>query len=209
MNPTNVTAYTRQWNLNMQHTFGGDFVVEVAYTGQPRRKRAQAVQCQSATRGHRAASPSVCRIPAFASRILTSDDTGPRWIRGAVAACWTSATRGSVLHRQLPDLRQQGQWVRRGGGQRHRVCVGSRSRLGATRGITSAIAARSASVTSCRSATGKRWLADGGALAYVLGNWQVAGVVPCQQRPALHGVGERDADAGQLRPQPGQFRARS
>ena len=33
MNPNNVSAYARQWNVNLQRTFGRDYIVEIAYTG--------------------------------------------------------------------------------------------------------------------------------------------------------------------------------
>ena len=75
MNPNNVTAYTKQWNVNLQRTFGRDYVVEIAYTGSRvsnEHKRFNLNQPREGT------TPQADRLPypVFAPRILTSDDTG-------------------------------------------------------------------------------------------------------------------------------------
>src|SRR4029079_9196315 len=75
MNPDNRTAYTFQWNGNVQHTFANSYLFEVAYTGSHsynEHKRFNVNQAQPGT------TPIVTRVPypAFQSAILYSSDGG-------------------------------------------------------------------------------------------------------------------------------------
>ena len=75
MNPDNVSAYSVQWNVNVQRTFGRKYLVEVAYTGSQSRQRAQALQLNQPREG-------TAPIRRSASRIRSSR---PRFSRRAIA----------------------------------------------------------------------------------------------------------------------------
>jgi hypothetical protein len=174
MNPSNVTAYTRQWNVNVQRTLGSDLVAEIAYTGSRVRsehKRYNANQPREGT------APLAERLPypAFASRILTSDDTGHGRFEGLSLRLDKHYAAGLFFtgSYQISDNKDNGSgeveandtalawdhdadWGYSRYHHRHRgtISFGYELPFG----------------------EGKRWLAEGGPLAYVLGNWQVSGV---------------------------------
>ena len=75
MDPENRTAYTFQWNANVQRTLGRNYLVEVAYTGSRSynvHKRYNINQARPGT------TPIETRVPypAFQSAILYSSDGG-------------------------------------------------------------------------------------------------------------------------------------
>lgn len=174
MNPSNVTAYTRQWNLNVQRTLGRDFVVEVAYTGSRvnnEHKRFNVNQPREGT------EPLAQRLPypAFASRILTSDDTGHGRFEGLSVRLDKRYAQGLFFtgSYQISDNKDNGSgeveandtalawdhdadWGYSRYHQRHRATVSFGYEL--------------------PFGEGRRWLAEGGPLAYVLGDWQLSGV---------------------------------
>jgi hypothetical protein len=75
IDPTNESPYTRQWNANVQHTFGRDYVVEAAYTASQIRHEHKRYNINQARPG---TGPIETRVPypAFASAILFSSDDG-------------------------------------------------------------------------------------------------------------------------------------
>ena len=75
MNPDNVSAYVRQWNVNVQRTFGREYIVEVAYTGSQSRHEHKRFNLNQPTEG---TAPQAQRLPypQFAPALLTSSDTG-------------------------------------------------------------------------------------------------------------------------------------
>ena len=75
MNPDNRTAYTFQWNGNVQHTFAKSYLFEVAYTGSHSYNEHKRYNINQATPG---TTPIVTRVPypAFQSAILYSSDAG-------------------------------------------------------------------------------------------------------------------------------------
>ena len=84
MDPTNRTAYTVQWNGNVQRTLGNHYVFEVAYTGSRsynEHKRYNINQAQPGT------TPIATRVPypAFQSAILYSSDGGWAKFNGLTA----------------------------------------------------------------------------------------------------------------------------
>jgi outer membrane receptor protein involved in Fe transport len=174
MNPSNVTAYTKQWNVNVQRTLGRELVLEVAYTGsriENEHKRFNVNQPREGT------EPITQRLPypAFASRILTSDDTGHGRFEGLSVRIDKRYAQGLFFtgSYQISDNKDNGSgeieandtafawdhdadWGYSRYHQRHRgtVSFGYELPFG----------------------DGQRWLADGGPLAYALGNWQLSGV---------------------------------
>jgi len=77
----NRTAYTTQWNANVQRTFGASYVVEVAYTGSRNRHEHKRFNINQATPG---TTPIETRVPypAFQSAILYSSDAGHGTFKG-------------------------------------------------------------------------------------------------------------------------------
>jgi len=75
MNPDNVSAYVRQWNVNVQRSFGRQYIVEVAYTGSQSRHEHKRFNLNQPTEG---TAPQAQRLPypQFAPALLTSSDTG-------------------------------------------------------------------------------------------------------------------------------------
>jgi Carboxypeptidase regulatory-like domain/TonB-dependent Receptor Plug Domain len=75
IDPDNQSPFTRQWNANVQHTFGRDYVVEVAYTGSQSRHEHKRYNINQARPG---TTPIETRVPypAFQSAILYSSDAG-------------------------------------------------------------------------------------------------------------------------------------
>src|SRR5262249_32508821 len=75
MDPHNQTAYTVQWNANVQRSFGGNYLVEVAYTGSNSYNEHKRYNINQAQPG---ATPIATRVPypAFQSAILYSSDAG-------------------------------------------------------------------------------------------------------------------------------------
>jgi hypothetical protein len=177
MNPTNVSAYTKQWNVNVQHTFGRSYVFEVAYTGSRvsnEHKRFNLNQPREGT------TPQAERLPypAFAPRILTSDDTGHGRFEGVSFRLDKRYTAGLFFTSsyQISDNKDNGSgeveandtafawdhnadWSYSRYHRRHRgaISVGYDLPYG----------------------EGQRWGGDG-VLSYILGNWQVAGALRIQ-----------------------------
>jgi len=75
IDPENQSPYTRQWNANFQHTFGRNYVAEVAYTGSQIRNEHKRYNINQARPG---TGPIETRVPypAFQSAILYSSDGG-------------------------------------------------------------------------------------------------------------------------------------
>ena len=75
LDPTNRTAYTVQWNANVQRTLGRSYLVEVAYTGSQSYNEHKRFNINQARPG---TTPIETRVPypAFQSAILYSSDGG-------------------------------------------------------------------------------------------------------------------------------------
>jgi hypothetical protein len=78
VDPENRTAYTVQWNANIQRTLGRSYLVEVAYTGSRSENEHKRFNINQARPG---TTPIETRVPypAFQSAILYSSDGG--WAR--------------------------------------------------------------------------------------------------------------------------------
>jgi Carboxypeptidase regulatory-like domain/TonB dependent receptor-like, beta-barrel/TonB-dependent Receptor Plug Domain len=175
MNPDNRTAYTTQWNGNVQHTFGKDYLFEVAYTGSHsynEHKRFNINQAQPGT------TPIVTRVPypAFQSAILYSSDGGWASFNGVTFRIDKRYSDGLFFlgSYQLSRSRDNGSgeieandtayaWDLNADtayaryDQRHRVQASFGYEL--------------------PFGPGKPFLANGGAAAYALGGWQIQGIM--------------------------------
>ena len=75
IDPTIETAFTQQWNVNVQRTLSKDLVFEVAYTGSRTKNEHKRYNINQPREG---TAPVAARVPypAFAPAILTSSDQG-------------------------------------------------------------------------------------------------------------------------------------
>ena len=175
MSPDNRTAYTVQWNGNAQHTFADNYLLEVAYTGSHsynEHKRYNINQAQPGT------TPIVTRVPypAFQSAILYSSDGGWAAFHGLTVRVDKRYSDGLFFlgSYQLSKSRDNGSgeieandtayaWDLNADtayaryDQRHRVAASFGYEL--------------------PFGPGKKLLSNGGVTAYVLGGWQVQGIM--------------------------------
>jgi outer membrane receptor protein involved in Fe transport len=175
IDPNNRTAYIVQWNVNLQRSFGDNYLLEVAYTGSESRNEHKRYNINQARPG---TTPIQTRVPypAFQSAILYSSDAGHSDFRAIsfrlekryAAGLWLNANYQLARNRDIGsgeieandtafawDLDADYGYSRYD--QRHRSAfsVGYELPFGA----------------------GKRWLSGGGAAAAVLGGWGVQGIV--------------------------------
>ena len=191
MDPTNRTAYTFQWNGNVQHTLRRQLPLRGGLHRQPELQRAQALQHQPGAARHDA-DRDARAVPG----VPVGDSVLVRCRLGAVQRPVVPPRQAllgrHVLPRQLPAVEEHRQRLGRDRSERHRVCLEPRRRRGLLRATTSGTARRSASVTSCRSGR-----ASGGSRAAArprtcFGGWQVQGIVRLAQRvPVLGDVDQR------------------
>jgi hypothetical protein len=110
--PGQPTAYTFQWNGNVQHTFSNSYLFEVAYTGSHsynEHKRYNINQAQPGT------TPIVTRVPypAFQSAILYSSDAGRAQFPRDDGSRRQALFGRAVLPRQLSAVEEHRQRIRR------------------------------------------------------------------------------------------------
>ena len=175
MNPNNRTAYTFQWNANVQRSFGSSYLVEVAYTGSHsynEHKRYNINQAQPGT------TPIVTRVPypAFQSAILYSSDAG-----------WARFNGMSVkLDKRYSDgffflvSYQLSKNTDNGSGEVEANDTAYAWNLNADEGLSRYDQTHRAAFSygyELPFGEGKRWLSNGGPTAYIFGGWQVQGIV--------------------------------
>jgi hypothetical protein len=172
--PENRTAYTVQWNANVQRSLGSDYVVEVAYTGSRSHNLAKRFNINQARPGTTAIETRV-PYPAFASAILYSSDGGWARFHGVSFRVEKRYSSGVFF---LANY-QLSRTIDNGSGEIEANDTAFAWDLSADEGI-SRFDQRHRSAFSygyeLPFGPGKQRLADGGALAYVLGGWQVQGV---------------------------------
>ena len=177
MNPDNVSAYVRQWNVNVQRTFGREYIVEVAYTGSQSRhehKRFNSISRPRARRRRR----SVCR-PAVCAGLVDIERYRTRRLQRDLRPRRQTLLRRAVLHRQLPVLEEQDNnsgeieandtafaWDHDADWALSRYDRTHRSSISFGYDLPWGI--------------GKRWLSEPGIVSRLLGDWQLSGAVRMQ-----------------------------
>ena len=178
MNPDNVSAYVRQWNFNVQRTFGRQYIVEVAYTGSQSRHEHKRFNLNQPREG---TAPQAQRLPypQFAPALLTSSDTGHGDFKGLSVRIDKRYSGGLFFTGSYQFSKNQdnnsgeieandtafawdheADWALSRYDRTHRSSISFGYDL--------------------PWGSGKRWLSSDGLLAAVLGDWQVSGAVRLQ-----------------------------
>jgi len=170
----NHSPYTRQWNANVQHTFGRDYLFEVAYTGSQSRNEHKRYNINQAFPG---TTPIQTRVPypAFQSAILYSSTAGYADFKGVSFRLEKRYSDGLffLANYQLSKSRDNGS------GEIEANDTANARDLNADYGLARYDQTHRGAFSfgyELPFGPGKRWLSDG-ALAYALGAWQVQGIV--------------------------------
>jgi Carboxypeptidase regulatory-like domain/TonB-dependent Receptor Plug Domain len=178
MNPDNVSAYVRQWNVNVQRTFGRQYVVEVAYTGSQSRHEHKRFNLNQPREG---TAPQAQRLPypQFAPALLTSSDTGHGDFKGLSVRLDKRFSGGLFFTGSYQLSKNQdnnsgeieandtafawdheADWARSRYDRPHRASISFGYDL--------------------PWGTGKRWLSETSVLSAILGDWQLSGALRMQ-----------------------------
>jgi hypothetical protein len=174
LDPENRTAYTFQWNANVQRTFGRSYLVEVAYTGSRSYNEHKRYNINQARPG---TTPIETRVPypAFQSAILYSSDGGWARFHGVSFRLEKRYSSGLFF---LANY-QVSKTIDNGSGEIEANDTAFAWDLNADESL-SRYDQRHRSAFSygyeLPFGPGKRWLSDGGTVAYILGEWQVQGI---------------------------------
>ena len=172
--PDNRTAYTFQYNANVQRTLGNSYVVEVAYTGSRSYNEHKRFNINQARPG---TTPIETRVPypAFQSAILYSSDGGYARFNGVSFRIEKRYSSGLFF---LGNY-QLSKSVDNGSGEIEANDTAFAWDLDADKALARYDQRhRSAFSYGYELPFGpsKRWLSGGGPVAYVFGGWQVQGI---------------------------------
>ncbi|HEV2986251.1 MAG TPA: carboxypeptidase regulatory-like domain-containing protein [Vicinamibacterales bacterium] len=175
MDPRNRTAYTVQWNGNIQRSLGSQYVFEIAYTGSRsynEHKRYNINQAQPGT------TPIATRVPypAFQSAILYSSDAGWARFNGVSFRLEKRYSNGLFF---LGNY-QLSKTIDNGSGEVEANDTAFAWNLNADEGYSRYDQRHRAAISwgyELPFGPGKPMLSNGGAMAYVFGGWQVQGIV--------------------------------
>jgi hypothetical protein len=174
IDPNNRSAYTAQWNVNVQRSIGRDYLVEVAYTASETRNEHKRYNINQAREG---TAPIATRVPypAFQSAILYSSDAGWANFKGLSTRLEKRYSNGVFF---LANY-QLSKNIDNGSGEIEANDTAFAWNLDADKSY-SRYDQRHRSAFSfgyqLPFGQGKPFLSDAGALAYVLGGWQVQGI---------------------------------
>ncbi len=175
MDPDNRSAYTVQWNGNVQRSLGREYLVEIAYTGSRsynEHKRYNINQAQPGT------TPIATRVPypAFQSAILYSSDAGWARFNGLSVRLEKRYSDGLFF---LGNY-QISKSIDNGSGEIEANDTAYAWDLNADKSYARYDQRHRAAISfgyELPFGPGKPLLSNGGPVAYVLGGWQVQGIV--------------------------------
>ena len=150
MDPNNRSAYTMQWNVNLQRSLGSDYLVEAAYTGSESQNLHKRYNINQADFG---TTPINSRLPfpQFQPAMLYSSATGWANFKGLSLRLEKRYSAGLFFLANY-QFRRTGTTVRARSRRTTPRSGPISTPTRACRAITSVIAVPSASATSCRSA---------------------------------------------------------
>jgi hypothetical protein len=175
MDPSNRNAYTFQWNGNAQHTFSRNYLVEVAYTGSRSYNEHKRYNINQAFPGTTAIATRV-PYPAFQSAILYSSDAGWARFNGVSFRAEKRYSEGFFF---LANY-QLSKGIDNGSGEIEANDTADARNLDFDEGYARYDQRHRSAFSfgyELPFGEGKRYLANGGAAAYVFGGWQVQGIV--------------------------------
>jgi hypothetical protein len=175
LDPNNRTPYTRQWNVNMQRSLGRDYMVEAAYTGSRSRSLTKRYNINQADFG---TTPINSRLPypQFQPAMLYSAAIGTAEFNGLSLRLEKRYSAGLffLANYQLSENRDNGS------GEVEANDTAFRANFDADEGL-SRYHQRHRSAFSfgyeLPFGDGRRWMNEAGPVSYILGDWQVQGVV--------------------------------
>jgi hypothetical protein len=175
MDPTNRSSYTMQWNVNFQRSIGRDYLFEVAYTASESHNLHKRYNINQADFG---TTPINSRLPfpQFQPAMLYSSDEGWANFKGLSFRLEKRYSSGLffLANYQLSENRDNGS------GEVEANDTAFRTDFDADEGL-SRYHQRHRSAFSfgyeLPFGQGRRYLNTAGPVAYVLGDWQVQGVV--------------------------------
>jgi len=175
MDPSNRTAYTVQWNANVQRQLRSNYIVEVAYTGSRSYNEHKRYNINQARPG---TTPIATRVPypAFQSAILYSSDAGWARFQGVSLRVEKRLSSGFFF---LGNY-QLSKNTDNGSGEVEANDTAYAWDLNADEGYSRYDQRHRAAISfgyELPFGPGKALLSSGGPAAYLLGGWQVQGIV--------------------------------
>ncbi len=174
IDPNSRTPYSIQWNVNVQRTLGHNYLVEVAYTGSRAENEHKRYNINQADFG---TTPLITRLPYpnFQSAILYSSDAGYARFKGLSFRLEKRYSAGLFFLANYQVSRN----TDNGSGEVEANDTAFRQNLNADYGLSRYNQTHRGAVNfgyELPFGEGKRWLHDGGPVAYILGGWQVQGI---------------------------------
>ena len=175
MDPTNRSAYTVQWNANVQRSLGRSYLVEVAYTGS---RSYNEHKRYNINQGRPGTTPIATRVPypAFQSAILYSSDAG--WARFNGLSFRAEKRYSDGLY--FLGNYQISKSTDNGSGEIEANDTAFAWDLNADEGPARYDQRHRAAISGGYElpfGKSKRWLSGGGPASYLLGGWQLQGIV--------------------------------
>jgi hypothetical protein len=173
--PNNRTAYTTQWNANIQRALGRDYLVEIAYTGKRSYNEHKRYNINQARPG---TTPIATRVPYpdFQSAILYSSDAG--WARFNGVSFRVEKRYSAGLF--FSGVYQFAKSTDNGSGEIEPNDTAYAWDLNADEGPARYDQRHRAAIAGGYElpfGPGKPWLTSGGLASYALGGWQVQGII--------------------------------
>jgi hypothetical protein len=175
LDPNNRAPYTMQWNVNLQRSLGRDYVLEAAYTGSRSRNLSKRYNINQADFG---TTPINSRLPfpQFQPAMLYSAAIGTADFKGLSLRLEKRYSAGLffLANYQLSENRDNGS------GEVEANDTAFRTNPDADESLSRYHQRHRGAFSfgyELPFGEGRRWLTSGGPVAYVLGGWQVQGVV--------------------------------
>jgi hypothetical protein len=174
IDPNNRSAYTIQWNVSVQRTFGHAYLAEVAYTGSRSDNLSKRYNINQADFG---TTPLITRLPypAFQPAILYSSDAGWARFKGLSFKLEKRYSQGLFFLASY----QLSKNIDNGSGEIEANDTAYRTDLDADRSYAKFNQTHRAAFSfgyELPFGAGKRWLSNGGVATYLLGEWRVQGI---------------------------------
>jgi hypothetical protein len=175
LDPANRTPYTMQWNVNFQRSLGSDYLVEAAYTGSRSRSLSKRYNINQADFG---TTPINSRLPfpQFQPAMLYSAAIGTADFKGLSLRLEKRYSAGLffLANYQLSENRDNGS------GEVEANDTAFRTDPNADESLSRYHQRHRGAFSfgyELPFGDGRRWLNSAGPVAYVLGGWQVQGVI--------------------------------